>query len=95
MNGWMDGRMEFLSILWEFVPCWGCCPKADTVKEEQSLEVSSDKSGSAKPIWWKNLPEFGESGEAVMRVLREDVKQTNQWSKQRAWSAKPTLEIWK
>ena len=26
MDGRTDGRMEFLPILQDFVPCWGCCP---------------------------------------------------------------------
>ena len=26
MDGWTYGRTEFLSILQDFVPCWGRCP---------------------------------------------------------------------
>ena len=40
-DGWTDGQREFLPILQDFSPCWGCCPKKGKQTGRQTVTFSS------------------------------------------------------
>ena len=42
-NRWIDGQMEFLPILQDFIPCWGRCPATvwdKTTSKKQGKETA-------------------------------------------------------
>ena len=43
VDGWTDVRREFLPILQQFVPYWGCCP----MKIWKNEETDSENFGAA------------------------------------------------